>query len=120
MTNGCVGSVGALSSCNIKITFNPTATGRWTGTIVITDSAPGSPRTITLSGTGVSAAAPQATVMPTSLTFASQALGTTSAAQNINLTNSGEAEPDRYRHHPHRRESGETTLRPTTARSRPR
>jgi len=91
MTNSCVTSVGALSSCNIKITFKPTGTGPLTGSIVITDSAPGSPRTINLSGTGVSAAAPQATVTPTSLTFTSQALGTTSAAQNINLTNSGEA-----------------------------
>ncbi len=91
MTNGCVTSVGGLSSCNIKITFKPTGTGGLNGNIVITDSAPGSPRTINLSGTGVSAAAPQATVTPTSLTFASQPLGTTSAAQNINLTNSGES-----------------------------
>lgn len=92
MTNGCVTSVSALSSCNIKVTFKPTATGLRTGTIVITDSAPGSPRTINLSGTGVSASAPQVTVTPTSLTFASQSVGTTSAAQNINLTNSGEAD----------------------------
>jgi hypothetical protein len=91
ITNSCTGSVGALSDCTIRIVFDPTTTGLRTGTIVIADSAPGSPRTITLSGTGVSAAAPQATVMPTSLTFASQALGSTSAAQNINLTNSGEA-----------------------------
>jgi len=91
MSNGCVGSVGALSSCNIRITFTPTATGVRTGTIVITDSAPGSPRTITLTGTGVAAAAPAVTLAPTSLTFASQSVGTSSAAQNINLTNSGEA-----------------------------
>jgi hypothetical protein len=91
ITNGCVTSVGALYYCTIKIVFNPTTTGVRTGTIVIADSAPGSPRTITLSGTGVAAAAPQVTLTPTSLTFASQALGTTSAAQNINLTNSGEA-----------------------------
>jgi hypothetical protein len=90
-SNSCSGSIGALSYCYIKIVFNPTTTGLRTGTIVIADSAPGSPRTINLSGTGVSAAAPQATLTPTSLTFASQALGTTSPAQNINLTNSGEA-----------------------------
>jgi len=90
-SNGCSGSISALSYCSIKIVFNPTTTGLRTGTIVIADSAPGSPRMINLSGIGVSAAAPQATLTPTSLTFASQALGTTSAAQNINLTNSGEA-----------------------------
>ena len=91
MSNGCVGAVGALSSCNIRVTFDPTAAGVRTGTIVITDSAPGSPRTVTLTGTGVSAAAPQVTLTPLSLTFASQAVGTASAAQNVNLTNSGEA-----------------------------
>lgn len=91
MNNGCSGTGGPLASCSIKITFNPTATGPRTGTIVITDTDPGSPRTINLSGTGVSAAAPQATVTPSTLTFANQAVGTTSTAQNINLTNSGEA-----------------------------
>jgi hypothetical protein len=90
----CTGSIGSLSDCTIKIVFNPTRTGFRTGTIVIIDSVPGgsSPgRTINLSGTGVAAAAPQATLTPASLTFASQALGTTSTAQNINLTNSGES-----------------------------
>jgi hypothetical protein len=91
MTNGCVTSVGALSSCNIKVTFKPVSAGVRTGTIMIIDSAPGSPRTINLSGTGVTAAAPQVTLTPTTLTFASQAVGTSSPAQNINLTNSGEA-----------------------------
>ncbi len=91
MSNGCVGSVSALSSCNIKVTFKPTAAGPLAGTIMITDSAPGSPRTITLSGTGVPAAAPGVTLNPTALTFASQGLGSTSPAQNINLTNSGES-----------------------------
>jgi len=91
MANGCVTSISPNSVCNIKITFKPTAAGIRTGTIVITDSAPGSPRTITLSGTGVAAAAPGVNLTPTSLTFASQALGSTSLAQNINLTNSGEA-----------------------------
>jgi hypothetical protein len=92
MNNGCVGSVGALSSCKISVTFKPTATGVRTGTIVITDSDSGSPRTINLTGTGVAAAAPQVTLTPSSLTFPSQAVGTTSAAQNINLTNSGQAD----------------------------
>lgn len=91
MNNGCSGTGGPGASCSIKITFDPTATGLRTGTVVITDTDPGSPRTITLSGTGVAAAAAQATVSPTSLTFTSQPVGTTSASQSINVTNSGEA-----------------------------
>jgi hypothetical protein len=90
MTNACSGSIGANTFCTIKITFKPTAAGTRTGTVVITDSAPGSPRTINLSGTGVAAAAPAATLSPTSLTFGNQTEGTTSAPQTITLTNTGE------------------------------
>ena len=90
MANGCVTSISPNSVCNIKITFKPTAAGIRTGTIVITDSAPASPRTINLSGTGVAAAAPAVTLTPSSLTFGNQTVGVASAVQNINVTNSGE------------------------------
>src|SRR5207244_8152226 len=43
-------AVGA--SCAITVTFTPTVTGPRNGAITTTDSAPGSPRTIALSGTG--------------------------------------------------------------------
>jgi hypothetical protein len=90
MSNGCSSPVSPTTSCKITITFKPTATGTRTANVVITDSAPGSPRTINLSGTGVAAAAPAATLSPSSLTFASQTEGTTSAPQTITLTNTGE------------------------------
>jgi hypothetical protein len=90
MANSCVTSIAPNSVCNIKVTFKPTAAGIRTGTIVITDSAPGSPRTINLSGTGVAAPAPAVTLTPASLTFGNQTVGVISAAQNINVTNSGE------------------------------
>jgi len=51
-TNTCGTSVAANASCSISVTFTPTAAGARSGTIVITDSGAGSPRTVTLTGTG--------------------------------------------------------------------
>jgi hypothetical protein len=51
-TNTCGTSLGASATCSISVTFSPTAGGARTGSIVITDSGAGSPRTITLTGSG--------------------------------------------------------------------
>ena len=90
-TNNCGTSVAANSSCTINVTFTPTATGTRTGTLTVTDNASNSPQTASLTGTGASSGTPQATLSPTSLTFGSTNVGTTSAAQAITLTNGGSA-----------------------------
>jgi trimeric autotransporter adhesin len=72
--------------CSFQITFTPTAAGTRTGTITFTDNATGSPQTVTLTGTGVAVAIG---ISPTSLTFGSQAVGTTSAAQTVTVSNNG-------------------------------
>lgn len=51
-TNTCGAAVGAGASCAISVTFKPTAGGARTGSVTISDNAPSSPQTITLSGTG--------------------------------------------------------------------
>jgi hypothetical protein len=73
--------------CTFHITFTPTTTGVRAGTITFTDNATGSPQTVTLNGTGVAAVIG---IAPTSLTFGSQAVGTTSAAQTVTVSNNGE------------------------------
>lgn len=78
----------AASSCLVHVTFTPTAGGDRTGTITITDSLPGSPHIVNLIGTGLT---PMASLSPTSLTFAPQAVGTQSGVQQVTLTNSGGA-----------------------------
>ncbi len=85
------GQVSAQSYCNFRINFTPSAAGTRSAILTITDTDPGSPRTITLSGIGISSAVSEVALTPASLTFASQSEGTTSAPQNINLTNSGTA-----------------------------
>jgi hypothetical protein len=87
-TNNCGSSIAAGASCVATVTFMPTAFGSREATLSIADSASGSPQTAMLSGTGLGAVAG---LNPTSLTFASQVVGTTSAAQTVMLTNTGNA-----------------------------
>jgi FG-GAP-like repeat/Abnormal spindle-like microcephaly-assoc'd, ASPM-SPD-2-Hydin len=88
-TNTCGGSVAAGASCTISVTFTPTATGNRTGTLTITDNAPGSPQVVNLTGTGI--ASPLVTLSATTVSLGGQILGTTSATQTVTLTNSGDA-----------------------------
>jgi hypothetical protein len=77
-------AVGA--SCNINVTFSPTAAGPQTGTLTITDSDVGSPQVIDLTGTGT---APVAS-LSANLNFGDQLLNTTSTpALMVTLTNTG-------------------------------
>jgi len=87
--DNCGTGVAAGGSCTFSVTFTPTASGARAGSISITDNAAGSPQIVTLSGG--SGLAPAASLTPSSLTFASQVLGTSSAAQTVQLSNSGTA-----------------------------
>jgi len=88
-THTCGAFIGAGGTCTISVTFTPTAVGNRTGTLTINDDAPGSPQTVSLSGTGVGT--PVASLTPSSLSFSPQSVGTTSAGQNLTLSNTGNA-----------------------------
>ena len=84
-TSNCPISPGTLlpaASCSISVFFTPVVSGARTGTLTIADDASLSP-VVSLNGTGVVAA----TVSPTSLSFTSQVVGTTSVAKTVTLTN---------------------------------
>ena len=51
-TNNCGSSLAAGASCSVQVSFTPTAAGAANGTLSIASNAPGSPLTVTLSGTG--------------------------------------------------------------------
>jgi len=87
-TNTCPASLAAGASCTISVTFTPSATGSRTASVTVTDNAAGSPHSVALSGTGTQ---PAVTLTPTSVSFASQVVGTTSAAQTVTVRNSGAA-----------------------------
>jgi hypothetical protein len=86
-TNGCGTAVPPAGNCTFSIVFTPTTAGLRSGSVLIQDDAAGSPHLINLSGDG---AGPLASVTPVILTFPSQQVGTSSAAQTATLTNGGD------------------------------
>ncbi|HEV2395738.1 MAG TPA: FG-GAP-like repeat-containing protein [Candidatus Sulfotelmatobacter sp.] len=87
-TNNCGSSIASGGRCTAMVSFMPKAPGSRESTLSIADNAAGSPQTAVLSGTGLG---PFAGFSPASLTFASQVVGTTSGAQTVTLTNTGNA-----------------------------
>lgn len=87
-TNTCAGTLAPALSCTISVTFTPTLNGVRSGSVVVTDDASGSPQTVSLTGTGFTPT-PIVSFSPTSLSFANQIVGTSSASQPITLTNTG-------------------------------
>jgi hypothetical protein len=51
-TNTCAASLAPAGTCTIHVTFTPTASGARPGTLTITDNAPDSPQSVSLTGTG--------------------------------------------------------------------
>ena len=79
----CTGALGAGDSCTVAVTFSPSIAGKLEGSVVFMDNATVNTQLYDLSGTAVL----PVTFAPASLTFASQALGKTSAPKWITLTN---------------------------------
>ncbi|MGO8797337.1 MAG: choice-of-anchor D domain-containing protein [Candidatus Sulfotelmatobacter sp.] len=82
-SNTCGATLAAGKTCKVKVTFTPSAIGSATGTLTFTDNASGSPQTVSLTGTGEA----QATLTPSSYTFAKTKVGDTSAAHKFTLKN---------------------------------
>lgn len=88
-TNNCGVSLSLGASCQVSVTFSPTATGSQSGSITITDSTRISPLAIPLSGTGVNG--PFLTSYPSQQNFSPQAVGVSSSPAAIVLENTGNA-----------------------------
>ena len=87
-TNKCGTSVAGGGSCTISVTYTPTVPGAESATLSVNDNVFPGPQTVTLAGTGTGSAV---SLSPTSLTFPAQMSGTSSAAQSVKLTNTGNA-----------------------------
>gem|GEM_PF-1897279 len=86
-SNSCNGiTLPVSATCTFSVTFSPTFDGVKTGTVTILDNSAVTLATIPLTGTGIS---PAVGLSATSLIFAPQFIGTTSAAQTVTLTNTG-------------------------------
>jgi FG-GAP-like repeat/Abnormal spindle-like microcephaly-assoc'd, ASPM-SPD-2-Hydin len=88
-TNTCPATLAPAASCTVSVTFTPSMQGAQSASLSVSDNAPGSPQAVPLSGTGTGM--PAVMLSPASLTFATQVEGTSSAAQNVTLTNTGTA-----------------------------
>ena len=87
--DACTGAtVTPNGTCTVSLTFTPSAVGSRSASMSFTDNASNSPQTATLTGTGVG---PLVGLSATGLSFASQILNTTSAAQVETVTNAGTA-----------------------------
>ncbi len=87
-TNTCAAMPFTLTpnqSCSLGITFTPNATGAFSASVTVTDNSSGSPHSVTLSGTGATAATLSAS--PTSLSFSTPY--TTPQAKTVTITNTG-------------------------------
>jgi len=73
----------SAASCTVSVVFKPQTTGAKKGALLISDSDPSSPQVVGMTGTGTSKVA----FSPSSVAFAAQPIGTTSASSRIVLTN---------------------------------
>ena len=88
-TNTCSGAIAPETSCAINIVFKPASFGISSGTLTITDNAAGSPHILGLSGIGTQA---QIGFGVPSIPFPGQLVGTTSAAQTLVVSDTGNAD----------------------------
>jgi hypothetical protein len=94
-TNNCGTELDPTVYCTVNVTFAPTASGNRTGTLTITDNAPDSPQTVSLTGTGstgfaMAADATSATVAAGgTATFNLNATAASGFSGNVNLTCTG-------------------------------
>lgn len=92
-TNGtCTTSLAAGASCTVNVTFTASVTANESATLNLNSNDLSSPQQVALASTGTVAAVVTVSPSPTSVTFTSQVVGTTSSpAQTLTITNSGNA-----------------------------
>src|SRR5437879_1865208 len=84
----CTGMiVGAGLSCGIDIVFDPMVLGPTHATLTVSDDAPGSPHSATITGTGLSRT--DGRLSPSGLAFGEQGVTTSSPPQTVTLTSLG-------------------------------
>jgi len=87
-TDNCIGSaIAAGAACTVQVKFLPAQTGARTGVLTVYGNVAGGQATAVLTGTGTIAAA--IILNPISVTYSGTNVGSTSAAQNITISNTG-------------------------------
>jgi hypothetical protein len=85
--NTCSSPLVTAGTCTVTVTFAPSAVGQRTAALTLTDAAPASPQTASMTGTGI--AAPIASLSTATLSFGNQTISVASASQPVTLSNTG-------------------------------
>lgn len=86
-TTPCGASLAGKTKCTISVTFAPKSNGSIHGAVTINYNAASSPVEVALSGSGSGGTTSPLSFSPSSISFASQLVGTTSAATPVTVTN---------------------------------
>lgn len=86
----CSSPVPPGGACQIQLTFTPAAAGSRTGTLTVDANIAGGQESVALSGIGTTQS--QVVVQPGSVAFTGQQVGTTSAAQQVTVSNTGSSQ----------------------------
>lgn len=81
-------TVAAADTCQIQVRFTPSASGPRTGLLTVSANIATGQQTATLSGTGTTQSA--LIILPNSVDFGGQPIQTTSAAQQVTISNSSD------------------------------
>jgi hypothetical protein len=85
-TNDCGPTLAVKASCFVQVTFSPATQGTFTGTLFVPNSSSQAGAQVPLTGI---TPIPEATLVPSNLTFPNQPTGSKSASQNVTLKNPG-------------------------------
>ncbi len=86
------GTIGLDGSCTVTVQFAPTIDGAKSAVLSIAHSGLNSPAAVALFGQGTSVPLPAVTLSPTSVSFASQNVGSLSAPVSVTVQNTGTAD----------------------------
>jgi secreted trypsin-like serine protease len=84
--SNCGSSIPGISSCNVTVTFNPTAPGAVGGSVFVTSGA--TPVSASLAGTGINA---PLVILPAPIDLGAAVLGISNPTETVTLTNTGNA-----------------------------
>ncbi len=87
-TGSCITKLEPGTNCPLSLTFTPSGGGSQQGSLVVDNTAPGSPATVPLTGSSAGSAVD---LSDSSLSFGYQAPNTTSTAKTVTMTNTGTA-----------------------------
>ena len=83
----------AAGTCTVTVTFTPSATGVRNATLTVTHTGLNNPLVVPLQGTGSTPTGAAISFVPRSLAFGQLAVGRTSAAERVTISNAGGTAP---------------------------